>query len=55
MSAEHGKYLAHRSVSKAQIDAWVEQFHRDGFLFLKNVLPPVYRAPIFAPRGLWLS
>ena len=27
-------------VDDAQIDQWVEQFHRDGFLFIKNVLPP---------------
>src|SRR3954453_17799809 len=23
-----------------QIDRWVEQFHRDGFLFLHDILPP---------------
>ena len=27
-------------VDDAQIDQWVEQFHRDGFLVIKNVLPP---------------
>jgi len=27
------------SADAAQIQQWVEQFHRDGFLFLKNVLP----------------
>ncbi|MBS0632836.1 MAG: phytanoyl-CoA dioxygenase family protein [Verrucomicrobia bacterium] len=26
-------------VDAAQINAWVEQFHRDGYLFLKDVLP----------------
>src|SRR5690242_10040495 len=26
--------------SDEQITAWVEQFHRDGFLFLENVVPP---------------
>ncbi len=25
---------------EAQITQWVEQFHRDGYLFLKNILPP---------------
>ena len=33
-------YLAGRTVSDEQIEAWVETFHRDGFLFLENVLPP---------------
>lgn len=27
-------------VSKDQIEAWVEQFHRDGYLFLPSLLPP---------------
>ena len=27
-------------VDDAQINHWVEQFHRDGFLLIKNVLPP---------------
>lgn len=34
------RYLAHAAPDRAQIDAWVEQFHRDGFIFLPNVLPP---------------
>ncbi len=33
-------YLAGQIASEAQIQQWVEQFHRDGFLFLHNVLPP---------------
>jgi ectoine hydroxylase-related dioxygenase (phytanoyl-CoA dioxygenase family) len=33
-------YLVGQSVPEAQISAWVEQFHRDGYLFLENVLPP---------------
>src|ERR1044072_9272315 len=33
-------YLANQTVPDAQIQEWVEQFHRDGFLLLKNVLPP---------------
>jgi ectoine hydroxylase-related dioxygenase (phytanoyl-CoA dioxygenase family) len=32
--------LEGQEASKDQMDAWVEQFHRDGFLFLKNVLKP---------------
>lgn len=32
--------LAHQPVDQSTIDAWVEQFHRQGFLFLKSVLPP---------------
>jgi ectoine hydroxylase-related dioxygenase (phytanoyl-CoA dioxygenase family) len=33
-------HLAHQAAEAVQIDAWVEQFHRDGYLFLENVLPP---------------
>lgn len=33
-------YLAHTAPDRDQIAAWVEQFHRDGFIFLTNVLPP---------------
>src|SRR5690349_3859035 len=33
-------YLAGQIASENQINEWVEQFHRDGFLFLQNVLPP---------------
>ncbi len=32
--------LAGRTVGDAQIRKWVETFHRQGFLFLQNVLPP---------------
>ena len=35
-----GQYLAETAVSEAQIDDWVEQFHRDGFLVVQDVLPP---------------
>ncbi len=33
-------YLADQPVSQEQIQTWVETFHRDGYLFLQNVLPP---------------
>ena len=33
-------YLAGRTVGEAEIAGWVEQFHRDGYLFLENVLTP---------------
>jgi ectoine hydroxylase-related dioxygenase (phytanoyl-CoA dioxygenase family) len=36
----HPGHLAHTVLHRSQIDAWVEQFHRDGFLFIPNVLPP---------------
>ena len=32
-------YLAGTTVSPEQLQAWVEQFHQQGFLFLQNVLP----------------
>ena len=33
-------YLAGQSPDDALIEGWVEQFHRDGCLFLRDVLPP---------------
>ena len=33
-------YLANTPPDTEQIATWVEQFHRNGFLFFKNVLPP---------------
>ncbi|HTE20850.1 MAG TPA: phytanoyl-CoA dioxygenase family protein [Armatimonadota bacterium] len=33
-------YLAGKEASAEQIQEWVEQFHRDGFLFIPSVLPP---------------
>ena len=34
------QYLANTPPDPEQIKEWVELFHRDGFLFIKNVLPP---------------
>ena len=34
------EYLAGRQASAEQLAAWVEQFHRDGYLFVPSVLPP---------------
>ncbi len=31
--------IAHQAVGSEQIQAWVNQFHRDGYLFLPGVLP----------------
>ncbi len=39
-------YLAGRKVGEDQIRDWVEQFHRQGFLFLQNVLPPEWCAEL---------
>ena len=39
-------YLAHRKVSDAQIEEWVEKFHTDGFLYLPSVLPPALCAQL---------
>jgi hypothetical protein len=33
-------YLENNAVDATQIDTWIEQFHRDGYLFLKNILTP---------------
>ena len=41
MSSSSGPaFLANRTAEPQQIAAWIETFHRDGYLFLKNVLPP---------------
>jgi hypothetical protein len=40
ITMETESYWAHRKADEAQIRAWVEQFHRDGFLVLQNVLTP---------------
>jgi ectoine hydroxylase-related dioxygenase (phytanoyl-CoA dioxygenase family) len=44
MSTTHSgastSYLASTAPDPAQIRSWTEQFHRDGFLFLPNVLRP---------------
>ena len=34
------RYLAATPPSEVPIAEWVEQFHRDGYLFLRSVLPP---------------
>lgn len=39
-TAPAAEYLAGRQASAEQIADWVERFHRDGYLFLPNVLPP---------------
>lgn len=39
-------YLAGRPASDEQIQKWVETFHRQGFLFLENVLPPEWCAEL---------
>lgn len=39
-------YLAGQKVSEEQIQQWVKTFHRQGFLFLQNVLPPEWCAEL---------
>lgn len=46
MSVASLSYLAGQTVGEEQIRAWVEAFHRDGFLFLENVLPPEWCAAL---------
>ena len=41
-------YLAGQKASSEQIQQWVEQFHRNGFLFIPNVLPPEWCAELRA-------
>ena len=42
------KYLAGQTASPEQIRAWVDQFNREGYLFLENVLPPDWVAELKA-------
>ena len=32
--------IANEAPSPEQLQGWIDQFHRDGFLVLHNVLPP---------------
>ncbi len=41
-------YLANQKVSDEQMAEWVKTFHTDGYLFLKNVLPPDWVAELKA-------
>ncbi|HMN30053.1 MAG TPA: hypothetical protein PKE45_18010, partial [Caldilineaceae bacterium] len=41
-------YLAGQQVSQEQLQEWVETFHRQGYLFLQNVLPPDWCAELRA-------
>lgn len=41
-------YLANQALPPEQITEWVETFHRQGFLFLENVLPPEWCAELRA-------
>lgn len=43
-----GRSLAGQLPTDAQLAAWVEQFHHDGFLFLPSVLPPALTAELRA-------
>ena len=45
-SISTSRYLADAPVEADRIDAWVEQFHRDGYLFLTDVLPPPVTAQL---------
>ncbi|HLJ54067.1 MAG TPA: phytanoyl-CoA dioxygenase family protein [Chthonomonadaceae bacterium] len=45
---ENAAYLAGHIAPDDQIAAWVEQFHRDGYLFLESVLPPDWIAELKA-------
>ncbi len=42
-------------VDHSQINAWVEQFHRDGYLFLKDILTPEHCAELRADLDRMLA
>jgi hypothetical protein len=46
VTPESETYLANQIVSEEQIQEWVETFHRNGFLFIENVLPPEWCAEL---------
>ena len=39
---EETSYLSEQTIAPEQIQDWVETFHRDGCLFLENVLTPAH-------------
>ena len=39
-------YLSEQDISQEQIQEWVDTFHRDGCLFLQNVLTPDHCAKL---------
>ena len=41
-------YLAGKTAPPEQIQEWVEQFHRDGYLFIPSVLAPDHVAELKA-------
>ena len=45
-SSQSQTHLAYQTVSEKQIQKWIEIFHRQGFLFLQNVLPPEWCAEL---------
>lgn len=44
LDASDGQYLAGKRVSDEQIGSWVDQFNTQGYLFLRDVLPPEWCA-----------
>lgn len=48
MTTDQTSARAGQPASPEQIQAWVEQFHRDGYLFLQNVLPADWCAELRA-------
>jgi ectoine hydroxylase-related dioxygenase (phytanoyl-CoA dioxygenase family) len=55
METHMPEYLAGRTASDEQIAAWVEQFHRDGYLFIPSVLPPDWVSELRADLDRELS
>ena len=45
-SATEQSCLAHQPPADGIIDDWIQRFHRDGCLFLRNVLPPDWCAEL---------
>ena len=45
-TSTNNTYLADAPVEADKIDTWVEQFHRDGYLFLTDVLSPPVTAQL---------
>lgn len=48
MSSQHLVTPRYRNLSDADLQPWVEQFHRDGYLFLQDYLTPEFTAELKA-------
>lgn len=46
MSTQHLVTPRYRDLSAADLQPWIDQFHRDGYLFLQDYLTPEFTAEL---------